>query len=148
MNNYDKYLLILFFSLFSFGAKSQNSNCCQYLFEILSIEKISSDLMLHEHKLKTIRIIDKSNFFSERCRCEKGYWEIGVLKEVPVDINTGRSIDFVILSCKKRNKILIIRFFYSLSGQLQEPNLWSGEIKIHKSDSGIKVDSFRIYNIQ
>lgn len=143
-----KHIIILILSAaISNYCQSQNVKKCEYVIDILSIEKISDHLQLTNGKSKRIRIVDIKNYF-KNCKCETTLWDIGVINEVPVDINSGRSIDFVILNVKKKKKTVEFTFFYTLSGQLDLPNLWSGNVIFETIDDKIKIVKFSIYNVQ
>jgi hypothetical protein len=140
-------LIFTFFLGIGYICQAQNTDKCKYLIGILSIDKISNHLQLNDGKLKTIRIVDESKFF-KKCNCDFKAWYIGSINVIPVDLNTGRSIDIVILKIKKKRKLFIINFIYSLSGQLEIPNLWSGSATFSIEKEQIVLKEYNLVNVQ
>ncbi len=132
--------------LFILCCKNQVENDCQILNAILSVEKLSVDLKLNNNSTGYIRVLDKSGRF-KNCKCDYKNFHIGIIKDIPLDFNTGRFIDIAITSFEHNKNSITIKIFYALSGQNDiYPNLFIGEIELIQGVENIKVKDSNIGN--
>ena len=120
---------------------------CEIIEAILEVEPLSTHLRLDTRSGGCIRIVDQSGMF-KGCKFAYKTFFVGVIDSVPVDFNSGRCIDFAILSAKKQKEFITVAVFYTLSGQNDDfANLFMGTIKMVETSEGLKVEEIDIGNV-